>query len=75
MNASIGKINQQMAYLDARYLNELQLFVEFLLNKQQQSKTQIKKNKKQGVLAGMQIMEMPVNSYTVQRDEIYESRI
>lgn len=74
MNASINQINQQIGYLDARHLEELQLFVEFLLIKQRQAKVYSKQKQKR-LLTDIEPIDIPVGDYTIQRDEIYDSRI
>ncbi|MCU0339379.1 MAG: hypothetical protein MUE30_05820 [Spirosomaceae bacterium] len=74
MNTNINHINQQMAYLNARHLEELALFVEFLLLKQEQ--TQIQELKPQeNVLSDIQRIDIPVSHHIINRADLYDNRI
>ena len=76
MNTNVVQITQQIEFLNHRNLEELRLFVEFLLNKQQKEvKNKPKRKKSMVLLADIQPIAMPVSDYIIQRDDIYEDRI
>jgi hypothetical protein len=77
MNVNTAQITQQIEFLNTRYLDELSLFIEFLMVKQQKEKQEkIKpKSKKINILADMQTLAMPVSDFIIQRDTIYEDRL
>jgi hypothetical protein len=77
MNVDTAQITQKIEFLNTRYLDELSLFIEFLMVKQQKEKQQkIKpKSKKTNILADMQPLVMPVSDFIIQRDTIYEDRL
>jgi hypothetical protein len=76
MNAKIAQLSQQMEFLNAHHLEDIRLFVEFLINKQQKEpKKQPKSKKRTPILADMQPIAMPVNDFILQRDDIYDDRI
>jgi hypothetical protein len=76
MNTNVVQITQQIEFLNRRHLEELHLFVEFLLSKQQKEVKSIPKRKKSVMLlADIQPIAMPVSDYIIQRDDIYEDRI
>jgi 4-alpha-glucanotransferase len=71
-----AQITQQIAFLNTQHLNELSLFIEFLMTKQlketqQKAKPKIKEIK---LLADIQPLIMPVSHHIIQRDTIYEDR-
>ena len=69
-----SKLNQQIAYLNKNNLAELALFIEFLLLKQEQTKSP-KLVKKSNLMAEIQAIDIPVGKYVINRDDIYESHI
>jgi hypothetical protein len=76
MNTNVVQITQQIEFLNHRHLEELHLFVEFLLNKQKKEVKQTPKRKKRVMLlADIQPIAMPVSDYLIQREDIYEDRI
>ncbi len=76
MNTNVVQLTQQIEFLNHRHLEELHLFVEFLLNKQQkEAKNEPKRKKRMMLLADIQPLAMPVSDYIIQRDDIYEDRI
>jgi hypothetical protein len=77
MNVNTAQITQKIEFLHTRYLDELNLFIEFLMVKQQKDKQEkIKpKSKKINILADMQTLAMPVSDFIIQRDTIYEDRL
>ncbi len=76
MNTNVVQITQQIEFLNHRNLEELRLFVEFLLNKQQKDvKNTPKRKKRTALLADIQPIVIPVSDYIIQRDNIYEDRI
>jgi hypothetical protein len=76
MNTKVAQLSQQMESLNARSLEHIRLFVEFLINRQQQtSNKQVKSKKRSKILADMQPIDMPVSNFIIQRDDIYEDRI
>lgn len=76
MNTKIAQLSQQMEFLNAQHLEDIRLFVEFLINRQQQaSNKQVKSKKRSKILADMQPIDMPVSNSIIQRDDIYEDRI
>ena len=76
MDTNIIQLNQQIAFLNPKHLEELQAFVEFLLTKQQKkAKPLPKRKKKPMLLADIQPIAIPVNDYIIQRDNIYEDRL
>jgi hypothetical protein len=77
MAANATHITQQIGHLNTRYLDELSLFIEFLMIKQQKETQQkVKtKTKKIKLLADLQPLPMPVSDYIIQRDTLYEDRL
>jgi hypothetical protein len=76
MDKSLVNLTEQIAFLNPKNLEELQLFVEFLLQKQQKTaKTPPKRSKKIVLLADMYPIVIPVSDYIIQREDIYENRI
>ncbi len=72
MNTKIAQLSQQMEFLNAGHLEDIRLFVEFLINKQQTiSNKQVKTKKRSKILADMQPIDMPVSNFIIQRDDIY----
>jgi hypothetical protein len=71
-----AQITQQIAFLNTQHLNELSLFIEFLMTKQQKETKQKAKPKIKEIklLADMQPLIMPVSNHIIQRDTIYEDR-
>jgi hypothetical protein len=67
-------LNQQINTLNAKHLEELQLFIEFLLVKQE-TNIEPKRNKQKRFFADINPIDIPVSKYVIQRDEIYENRI
>jgi hypothetical protein len=72
-----AQITQQIAFLNTQHLNELSLFIEFLMAKQQNENNPKlnPKVKKPKLLSGMQTLAIPVSDYIIQRDNIYEDRL
>lgn len=71
MNVEL-KIQEQIGLLDSESLRDLQLFVEFLINKQKNMLSQKpKKNIKKPLLADMQRIAIPVDNVIIDRSEIY----
>jgi hypothetical protein len=69
------QLNQELAFLSPQHLEEVRLFVAFLLSKQQKSKkSNIKRKQKTAILVGLQPINMPVDNHIIQRNEIYEER-
>jgi hypothetical protein len=66
------KIREQIGLLNNDSLKDLQLFIEFLINKQRNMLTQKpKKIKKPNLLEGMKHIAVPVDSVIINRSEIY----
>ena len=65
---------QQVALLDSRNLEDLRLFVEFLLSRQQNPKKR-KKVRARRVLADMETIPMSVNNVLIDREALYDNRI
>jgi hypothetical protein len=73
MNINVLQITQQIELLNHKHLDELNLFIEFLITKQ---KKEVKKKPfKKPLLADIQALPIPVSEFIIHRDEIYESRI
>jgi hypothetical protein len=76
MTTNTAQITQQIEFLNTRYLDELSLFIEFLMTKQQKEiQPKVKPKSKNKLLADMQPLAMPVSDYIIQRDTIYEDRL
>lgn len=77
MKTDIAQITQQITFLDTRQLDELSLFIEFLISKQKkESKKKAKtESKKPMLLADMQPLAIPVSQYIIQRDSLYEDNL
>jgi hypothetical protein len=69
------QLNQELAFLSPQHLEEVRLFVAFLLSKQQKTnKPANKRKQKTDILVGLQPINIPVNNHIIQRDELYEDR-
>ena len=75
MNITLPQITQQIGFLNAQHLEELNLFVQFLMSKQQRVTKTRTKLKKAKLLNNMQPLNIPVSHYIIQRDMIYDDRI
>ena len=75
MNINIPYITQQINFLNPQHLEELRLFVEFLMTKQQKAVKEQQKPKGTKLLGGLNTLDIPVSHYIIQRDDIYEDRI
>ena len=75
MNINIPYITQQINFLNPQHLEELRLFVEFLMTKQQKAVKEQQKSKGAKLLGGLNTLDIPVSHYIIQRDDIYEDRI
>jgi hypothetical protein len=77
MAATATHITQQIGHLNTRYLDELSLFIEFLMTKQhKETQQKVKpKTKQVKLLADLQPLSMPVSDYIIQRDTLYEDRL
>jgi hypothetical protein len=75
MTTNTAQITQQIEFLNTRYLDELSLFIEFLMTKQQKETQQKVKPKSKNLLADMQSLAIPVSDYIIQRDTLYEDRL
>lgn len=71
MNVEI-KVQEQIGLLNNESLRDLQLFVEFLINKQKNMLAQKpKKTKPRNFLDGMKRIPVPVDNVIIDRSEIY----
>ena len=71
MNLEI-KLQEQIGLLNNESLKDLQLFIEFLLNKQKNIFPQKpKKAKPRNFLDGMKRIPVPVDNVIIDRSEIY----
>jgi Protein of unknown function (DUF2281) len=75
MNSSLPYLTQQIKFLSPQHLEELHLFIEFLMNKQQKAIKEVPKPKGTKLLGDIMPLDMPVSDYVIQRDMIYEDRI
>ena len=75
MNINIPYITQQINFLNPQHLEELRLFVEFLMTKQQKAVKEHPKPKETKLLGGLNTLDIPVSHYIIQRADIYEDRI
>lgn len=75
MNTNVIQLTEKIAYLNHKHLEELQLFVEFLLNKQQKQSTVLPVMQKRRLLSGIQPIHIPVSEHIIQRDSLYEDRL
>ena len=75
MNINIPYITQQINFLNPQHLEELRLFVEFLMTKQQKTVKEQQKPKGTKLLGDLNTLDIPVSHYIIQRDDIYEDRI
>ena len=76
MATHTASITQQIEFLNARHLDELQLFIAFLMTKQRKETQQEEQpvSKRPQLLADIQPLSIPVSDYIIQRDNIYEDR-
>ena len=74
MNINIPYITQQINFLNPQHLEELRLFVEFLMTKQQKTVKEQQKPKGTKLLGDLNTLDIPVSHYIIQRDDIYEDR-
>lgn len=65
---------QQVALLDSRNLEDLRLFVEFLLSRQQNLKKR-KKTRARRVLADLETIPMSINNVLIHREALYDNRL
>lgn len=70
IDAALAK---QLAKLNAQNIEELQLFVEFLLNRQEQKKK--KTTHKKEVLSDLETIVISVDEVILDRETLYENRI
>ena len=75
MNISVPYLTQQIKFLNPQHLEELNLFVEFLMNKQQKIAKEQPKPKGGKLLGDINSLDIPVSHYIIQRDDIYEDRL
>jgi hypothetical protein len=69
------QLNQELAFLSPQHLEEVRLFVAFLLSKQQTGNKPTKKRKqKTDILTGLQPINIPVNNHIIERNDLYEDR-
>jgi hypothetical protein len=68
-----AQITQQIAFLNTQHLNELNLFIEFLITKQQKENVQKAKSKAKKIklLAGMQTLDLPVSDTNTSNQAFY----
>jgi hypothetical protein len=66
------QLNQELAFLSPQHLEEVRLFVAFLLSKQQTSNKPSKKRKqKADLLTGLQPINIPVNNNIIERNGLF----
>jgi hypothetical protein len=66
------KVQEQIGLLNHESLKDLQLFIDFLINKQKQMLPQKpKKTQKRNFLDGMKRIPVPVDNVIIDRSEIY----
>ena len=77
MNTNIPQITQQIAFLNSQHLEELGLFIEFLMSKQAKAdkKKTLPKSKKPLLLSDIKPLNMPVSDYIIDRNTIYDDRL
>ena len=77
MKINTAQISQQIELLNNRHLDELKLFIEFLMSKKQKEIQQKNKSKSNPpkLLADLKPLAIPVSHYIIQRDSIYEDRL
>jgi hypothetical protein len=67
------KVQEQIGLLNHESLKDLQLFIDFLINKQKQMLPQKpKKTQKRNFLDGMKRIPVPVDNVIIDRSEIYD---
>jgi hypothetical protein len=66
------KVQEQIGLLNNESLKDLQLFIDFLINKQKQMlPRKPKKTQKRNFLDGMKRIPVPVDNVIIDRSEIY----
>jgi hypothetical protein len=72
-----AQITQQIAFLNSQHLNELNLFMEFLLAKQQKENVQKAKPKAKKIklLADIQTLDLPVSETNTSNQAFYANFI